>query len=174
MSLAVKNARAASQGGVGRGRNVSSGDPGLFGGLIGGIGGFLRGGPTGAISGAVSGFRGQPRAAAPRALQLPASPWHRGPMPGTGQVRAPGAIAAIQRALPGGATGMQGCPAGHRPNKTAYFLKDGSFVDVGTRCVKIRRRNPLNPRALSRAIGRIESGKRAAKRLSRISIRKKC
>lgn len=70
--------------------------------------------------------------------------------------------------------GKIGCPSGYRPNKSDYFLKDGTFVAAGTRCVKVRRRNPLNPRALDRAMSRMTSAKRAAKKIGRISIRKKC
>ena len=91
-----------------------------------------------------------------------------------GQIPSPGVIAAGQRAIPGGATGMEGCPQGHRPNKSGYFLRDGTFVAPNTVCVKIRRRNPLNPRALSRSMARIESAKRAADVLKRITIRPKC
>jgi hypothetical protein len=39
--------------------------------------------------------------------------------------------------------------------------------------VKNRRRNPLNPKAASRAISRLESAKRAVKDLGRVSIRKR-
>lgn len=66
------------------------------------------------------------------------------------------------------------CPPGYRPNKSSYFLTDGTFVPKDSRCVKIRRRNPLNPRALDRAMGRLTSAKRAAKKLGRVTIRKKC
>lgn len=79
------------------------------------------------------------------------------------------AVAAAQQA---GTT--IACPSGFKPNKSDYFLKSGEFVPEGTRCVRIRRRNPFNPRAIDRAIGRIEGGKRAAGRLNRITIRKKC
>ena len=172
MSLAVKTARAASQGGIGPTRSVGAGDPGLFGALKGAVGGFLRGGPLGALGGAVSGYRSTPgerwgpqRQQVPQ-IQLPMPPAGGGRLVMNG-ARGPGQVVS-----PAGS--LISCPAGTRPNKTAYYLKNGQFVDVGTRCVKIRRRNPLNPRALSRAISRIESGKRAAKRLSRISIRKSC
>ena len=92
----------------------------------------------------------------------------------------PGLIGKIQRAVPGGATGTMvgpapfgangmACETGFRPNKTSYFLKDGTFIEKGTRCVKRRQRNPMNPRALSRAIGRIDAGKRFQNRMSQIS-----
>ena len=165
MSLAVKTARATSQGGIGRGRNVTAGDPGLFG-FLGGVAktalSFVTGGPGAAVRTAVSQVRG-PRPGVPRASVLPAP----GPARFTVQ---PSAI------LPGGdpfitAGAAVACPQGHHANKSDYFLRDGSFVAKGTRCVKNRRRNPLNPRAASRAIARITSAKRATKMLGRITIR---
>ena len=65
----------------------------------------------------------------------------------------PGAIAAVA------------CPAGCHPNKSDYFLRSGSFVGKGTRCVRNRRRNPLNPRALDRALSRLGSAQNAVERL---------
>jgi len=54
-----------------------------------------------------------------------------------------------------------GCPPGMRPNKSGYFRRSPAggvvFIDKGTVCVKSRRRNPLNPRALDRAVGRVAS-----------------
>lgn len=77
----------------------------------------------------------------------------------------------------GGTTGAPaqngaGCGKGFHPNKTGYFTAQG-YVAPGSRCVKNRRRNPLNPRALSRSIARISSAKNAAKFLSRVSVRPK-
>lgn len=66
------------------------------------------------------------------------------------------------------------CPPGFRANKSSYFLRDGTFVAAGSKCVRSRRRNPLNPRALDRAISRVSSAKRASSKLGAISIRKKC
>jgi len=86
-----------------------------------------------------------------------------------------GGLAARQRFFPGGATGVgTGCGQGSRPNKSGYWLKNGQYVAPETVCVKSRRMNPLNPRALSKAMRRIESAKRASSVLSRITIRKKC
>ncbi len=79
---------------------------------------------------------------------------------------------ARQRFFPTGATGLgEGCASGFHPNKSAYFLKNGTFVEAGSRCVKNRRRNPLNPRAASKAISRLESAKKAVGRINRITIR---
>jgi len=90
------------------------------------------------------------------------------------QVPARGARAMIQRAVRGGETGMEVCTTGYRANRSGYWLQGGQYVEPGTVCVRKRRMNPLNPRALSRAMRRIESAKRATSVLSRISIRKKC
>ena len=65
-----------------------------------------------------------------------------------------------------------GCPSGFHPNKSSYFLKDGTFVPEGTRCVKNRRRNAANPRALDRAISRLNSAKRLQSKLSGFSTKK--
>jgi len=170
MSLATKVARATSQGGmVGR---VPYGDPGLFGAIGGalktvarGAAGFFAGGPAGAAAAVIPGLIGGGGGGgiAP---------------PGGVVAPVPGVRGAIQRAIPGGQTGYMvegGMPLkGYRANKTSYFLKDGTFVPAGTRWVKIRRRNSLNPRALSRAMSRLEGAKKASKSISRISIRKKC
>jgi hypothetical protein len=48
------------------------------------------------------------------------------------------------------------CPSGYRPNKSDYFLKDGTFVAKGTRCVRIRRRDLGNTKALRRADSRVD------------------
>ncbi len=104
-----------------------------------------------------------------------------GPSPVT---RTPGIRGAVQRFLPGGATGFEVgaaataagmAPKGFHLNKTGYFLSSaeefGTFVAPMTRFVRNRRRNPGNMRAADRAISRIESAKRMAKRLSRITVR---
>ncbi len=168
MSLAVKVARAGSQGGIGAGRRVSSGDPGVFG-FLKGLGktalSFATGGPQAALGTAFSQVRG----GRPTAPSMPVLP-------------VPGVRAAAQRFFPGGATGLEtrgeavgtklACPSGYRPNKSDYFLKDGTYVEAGTRCVKNRRRNPMNPRALSRAIARIDGGKRLQNTLGEITTAK--
>jgi len=105
------------------------------------------------------------------------------------QIPAPGALAAIQRFLPGGQTGMMdpsqfevttamlaGKPTGwpgYHWNKSGYFLMSGEYVPAGTRAVRNRRRNPCNPRAVSRALSRVKSAKRFAKSISHVSIRKR-
>lgn len=95
--------------------------------------------------------------------------------PGGPQTPGTGLVNRIQQIIPGGATGMvaAGRPAGYHANKSSYWLNDGTHVPAGTRWVKNRRRNPLNPRALSKAMGRVTSFKGAATAASRITIRKK-
>lgn len=70
-------------------------------------------------------------------------------------------------------------PRGYVRNKSSYYRRDpqtGQTVHIpaGTVWRRTRRTNPLNPRAADRAIRRIESAKRAAKMLNRVTVRKKC
>lgn len=180
MSIQLKAARYGSQGGI-RGQ-VRSGDPGLLGGILGGIGGFLTGGPVGAVTGAVSGWRGTPKPQAKPTPVLNVTGMPQGP--GVSSrfpvVKKPGVRGAVERMLPGGSTGYEvvaqtngKAPGGYHWNKSDYFLRDGTFIPKGTKLVKNRRRNALNPRAASRAMSRLESAKRAVKDLSRVTIRKK-
>lgn len=84
-----------------------------------------------------------------------------------------GMSGAQQVAMANASMNGMGCPRGYHPNKSEYFLKDGTFVPKGSRCVRNRRRNSLNPRALSKAIGRVEGFKKAAKRAGHITVRKR-
>lgn len=63
------------------------------------------------------------------------------------------------------------CQGGFHPNKATYFLKSGQRIMKGTVCVKNRRTNPMNDRAASNAIKRLESGRKAIKNIQRVSIR---
>ncbi len=132
-----------------QGLTRAQGDPGFFS-FLGKIAGRVARaipGPIGLAAGAILG-----RGTAPRpvpAQQLPR--FQPTPLPGIG--------AGIARILPGGETGFecppgQACPKGMRLNKSAYFLKGGQFVAPMTRCVKIRRINAGNGRAVRRAIRR--------------------
>ncbi len=200
MSAAIKVARASVVGRAAPG--VPQGDPGLFGGLFGAVKGGLRGlisgGPFGVIKGAASGFQaGFGRPQIPTSIQSPTGPvlppipaplsiasLPQLPTTGIGgrgvQVQpTPGIRAAVQRFFPGGATGLQVPvttngfqPKGFHLNKSDYFLKDGTFIAKGTQFVKNRRRNPLNPRALRNAIGRIDAGKIWQGKLHEISTAK--
>ena len=76
-----------------------------------------------------------------------------------------------------------GCPSGYKPNKSGYYRRikspgnpEGSvyYIAPKSRCVKIRKRNAANPRAADRALNRIQSAKRFATKMNRVTIRKKC
>lgn len=158
MSGIIKASRSVSQGGM-YGQTVQDG--GLLG-FLGNVGkaalkgaaGFLTAGPAGAAVGVASQFigggsKGGPPARIP--TNVPALP-------------TPGILGGIQRVVPGGKSGyVSAAPAegmrGYHLNKSDYFLKDGTYVPKGSRWVKNRRRDPLNPRALRRAISRIDAGK---------------
>jgi len=170
VSLIIKAGRAASQGGIGAGRRVGAGDPGVFDFLKRAARtaiGFATGGPVGAISAFTGVSRGRP--------DVPAGPVMT--RPGVTRFREPSATTrAVQGALPFGKTGIEtvqiACPKGYRPNKSSYFLTDGTFVPERSKCVKFRRRNPMNAKALSRAIARIDGGKRLQNTLSEITTAK--
>ncbi len=65
------------------------------------------------------------------------------------------------------------CPPGCHANKAGYHLKNGTFVQEGSRCVTNRRRNPLNPRALDRAAGRLRSAQKAVRFLQAAKLPRK-
>lgn len=56
-------------------------------------------------------------------------------------------------------------PRGFHVNKSAYFLRDGTFVAAGSRFVRNRRLNNANGRAQDKAIVRLEKGQDHAKKL---------
>lgn len=144
-----------------------AGDPGLFG-FLGKVGQSLIGSIPGVGPVAQAGFK---------AL--------KGKGKRAGQVtRVPGLRGRAQRFFPGGATGFEvrgagqvgtqlACPRGFHPNKSDYYTSEG-YVAEGTKCVRDRRRNPLNPGAASKAISRISAAKRATRALGRVTIRKSC
>ena len=190
MSLQKQNAKArygASRPGMGSVRSIPrgypSGDPGIFGDIWGGI--------KGAIGGAVKGFIGTPTPTSPAAtspflppMVSPTLPFQGVPMNGGGlpQIDKPGVRGAIERYLPGGETGMMDDPryragkpsqSGWHWNKSGYFLKSGEYVEAGTKQVRNRKMNPLNPSAVKSSIRRLGRAKTAAKDINRITIRKK-
>lgn len=160
MSLALKVSRAGTQGGM-YGTVDGGGILSALGGAVKKIGGAAIAVATG------GGIAGAARAILPNRAPAPARPVV---LPGLGNVAPagvprPGIVAAAQRAIPFGATGLgEGCPQGYHPNKSGYMTRSG-WVEKGTRCVRNRRRNPLNPRALDRSISRIESAGKAVKAL---------
>jgi len=56
-------------------------------------------------------------------------------------------------------------PRGMHLNKSSYFLRDGTFVEKGSRFVSNRRLNNANGRAQNKAIVRLEKGQDHAKKL---------
>lgn len=200
MSLAIKQSKAnvgrSMQSGYMLSRRAYMGDPGLFGflgkaaGSILGVASKVLPGPAGIAAGAIGGAIGGSAAKSGASAFFGKITGTQGisgmsgggpggaaflPVPQqTPMVPTPGFGGAVARVLPGGSSGYQPAgpaPSGYHWNKSDYFLKDGTFVPAGSRLVKNRRRNPLNPRAASRAISRLESAKKATKRLDRISVK---
>jgi len=137
-----------------QGLTRAQGDPGFFsflGGLARTVGGIIPG-PAGTLLRGLGGIgRGVQAQQPPRVMQ----PLGMQTVP----VPVPGIVGVGQRLIPGGESGFVcppsgGCPSGFRPNKSAYFLKGGEFVAPGSRCVRIRRINPANGKAVRRAIRR--------------------
>lgn len=188
MSAAIKMAKANYQG-----------DPGLFG-FLGNIAkgalGIATGGASTALLGAAQTILGGAKKSSPSILvtsrpsagtvltagSIPALPARPGIIAGADSVVSRGVTLGplnIGSQTVYGPT-AQIAPAGPAPrgkhlNKTGYFLKGGQYVAPGSRWVSNRRRNPLNPRALSRSMARLTSAKKAASGMARISIRdRKC
>lgn len=108
--------------------------------------GGLVGGPIGAVIGGAAAVATAPRKA-------PALP-----PPGTigGAVSFPGGTTVSVAGVPGMAAGMTAagcCPAGYHPDKA-----------TGTKCVRNRRMNVANPRALRRSMRRVQGFEKLAKR----------
>ncbi|KKL55718.1 hypothetical protein LCGC14_2252630, partial [marine sediment metagenome] len=183
-------ARAGGPSAVFQGRRDLRGDPGFFGSIgkfFGGaaktVGGLLPG-PAGTIltaaGGLISGGSGtvigRPvSVAAAQPIRRDASitsftqekfPGKIGPFDvdvfGFGQEGASislfGPNGGQSTAIARGANGA--CASGFHLNKAAYTLKSGQRIEKGTVCVKNRRRNPLNDRAASNAIRRLEGARK--------------
>lgn len=182
-------------------RSRYSGDPGLFdviGKVVGGIGkiaggaigGLLSGGPIGAIGGAVSGLAGAigvksggaaqavpvskatlPTVSGKNTFALPQA----SALPGTGlQIPTITPVGTSSAPSSGASIGANGqlCLRGYHLNKSEYFHKRLQMVvQPGTACVKNRRMNPLNPRAASRAMRRLDGFSRATKSVERMMIK---
>ena len=162
-------------------RRQAQGDPGIFGDIGRFIGGAVKSIPV--VGGLVgSGITALANVVDPIKQPTPAIPPMLTPRYPTttvgGRVPSPGVMGAVERFLPGGETGYergrpgQSVGGGYRWNKSGYWLKDGTYIEPGTKIVKVRRRNALNPKALDRAMSRVTSAKRASKKLSRVTIRK--
>ena len=180
MSLAISIAKSSARG-----------DPGFFGSLLKGIGGavsgFVTGGPLGAITGAYKGVTsggGSTRsqialANAPVGVSTGGKPLMApvslagfslanavapSPGPGSSLIHHP-----IERLMNEAVFTDQPPPGGgYHANKGRYWSeKLGRAVQPGELWVKNRRRNPLNPRAASRAIRRLKSAHKATRAINR-------
>ena len=180
------------------------GDPGLFGflgglarkatGLVGGLGipGISGGAriasrglaavlgaksriqPRAVVSGGAGGFMLPPARSGVTQMRLGPGTAPMGPRNGAAPPAQPrGSQMAVQMVGPRGE-----CPAGFRPNKTGYWVTSSqgtpSFVSPGERCVRRRRRNPTNIRALDRAMSRVISANRLREKLKGWPTAKRC
>lgn len=176
MSMQMQAARARTMG-----------DPGLLstiGKIAGGVTGFVTGGPAGAVAGWKSGgalgstIEGAFGGSKPPTMRVPGGGSLVPQGPGTTTTRTTGPLPWQTKTVtttptPQAVNGATiGCPSGYHPNKSGYFTKSEGWIPKGTKCVKNRRRNPANPRALDRAIGRLNSAKRLQSKLSGFSTRK--
>lgn len=148
----------------------------LLSGVLGAVGGFITGGPAGAILGGISGYQGGPGGSpgtsiAIRPPNLPAIGAGGGyniGIGGPGGINFGGNFGLNVGAGAGGAPVGGACPKGWHLNKhpLAASKKHGA-VPARSICVRNRSMNPLNPRALRKALSR---EKRARKLLSRLHI----
>jgi hypothetical protein len=182
MSLAMRQARYA-QGDPGLFGFLG----GIAKGVVGAAGGFLTGGPAGAILGAARAIIPQAkpisvakattmtplqsgvltsRFPAPLPAQAPFSGVKIGPGGVAIGTQYGGSTAVVPARTTGALVGAGAgtpCTSGYHYNKTAYYTKRYGVVEKGSVCVKNRRRNPLNPRALSRAMSRVKSAQKAVR-----------
>jgi hypothetical protein len=201
VSLVLRAAKVmrmhGQMGAVPRARAHFRGDPGILGSIgkfiggVAGIAGKLIPGPIGMVAGGVSSLltgAGKPLNpsvnvasiygargfTAPQDPQFPQLPY-----PLTAPIMPLGRGNTTQGGTAGGTdwnssareTSGTPCGRGYHYNKSGYYSQRYGWVAKGSVCVKNRKRNPLNPRAASRAMARLSSAKKAVKALNRISIR---
>jgi|GEM_PF-5937105 len=200
MSMAIKVAKSQYQGDPGLFGFLGKAVGTIGKGLVGAATGFITGGPGGAIMGAARTVLPTSKPQVFVQQKVGATTLTTGSMsglPALPGIGLPGGIGPkgvsvvpfgqgglyqpVSQMAPTGSTGpLVGAPAaggvacttrGYHLNRTGYFTKRYGFIEKGTICVKNRRRNPLNPRALSRAMARLSSAKKAASCLGRYSIR---
>lgn len=168
MSLAMKRARFATQGGLSG--NVQAGGFGsFFGGLAEAAAGTLPVVGPG-ITAAINltrrrGSAGGAKKPGPPGLTLP------GFTPGEPTRLSQQRFNQRQQVASTNGQAAVACPSGFHPNRSSYFTLAG-FVPKGTRCVKNRRRNPMNAQALDRAIRRVDAGKGLQGKLAEITTKK--
>jgi len=89
--------------------------------------------------------------------------------------KGPGGVLGAFPGVPGGVTGFAEppqadgtCPPrGFHLNRSSYFLRDGTFVEKGSRFVKNRRLNEANGKANNHSIRRLERAQGQAKKVLR-------
>lgn len=199
MSASMKLAKMRTTG-YGRGYAGDPGLFGFLGKAIGGIAkvglgiakslpgvGSVVTGVTGGLSGLLSRkFGGAPAPVATTSFPMSFSPAAAIQMQSAigmqdpSRMRVPGTVGTIPRAAKPGLTTPPPDASGRwRANKTGYYVQaiDGSpeqggiWVPAESVWVRKRRRNSLNPRALDRALSRVTSAKKAARKLGRVTIR---
>jgi hypothetical protein len=167
------------------------GDPflgGVFKAIGGAVKGFVTGGPLGAVSGAIGALKPNPKqgtALAP-AVHITAPQLAQGSPPfagirvgvpsgfqvgfqGPGGGVYPGDQGPVGTMLPQGF--IPGCQLkGTRPNKSSYYRRipgtlQGQLIPKGSVCVKSRRMNIANGRALRRAVRRAQGFAKMARRV---------
>jgi hypothetical protein len=169
----------------------------IWSGIKGAAGGFLTGGIGGAIlggaAGIASGNKGKPKNPS-IGLGLAGTRFDTSRLalaqPGDTRIFSPGGDISIGGGLPpmlsspgrGNTTAQgtsgtdwndranslqQACPKGYHANKSGYYSQRYGWVPAGSTCVKNRKRNPLNPRALSRSMARVGSAQKAIKSIVR-------
>lgn len=153
------------------------GDPGLLGSLFGGIGkvvgGVLGATPVGAAAKAILPiFKGQPQQPQLPALPPPTGVQPRADVPFFPDITGRGIV------LPEQMGPLAVCNyKGYHPNKSSYFTKGGGtsryppqilYHPKGTNCVRTRRMNVANPRALRRALRRAQGFAKLARRYIRV------
>lgn len=193
MSLRIQATRVRQMGDPGLFDVLGSIGKAIVGTVGGAVKGLVTGGPLGAVTGGLGGLATSTGIIKTPAISraVPITPVLRGAtqapirqtgqaMPGTGvQVQLPsvgagginlgGFQAGSFGPMTGGGTPMVAAPngqlcqvKGYHLNKSGYFTRQG-YVPAGTACVKNRRMNPLNPRAASRAMRRLDGFSRAAR-----------
>ena len=116
------------------------------------------GGIVGGIIDLVGGVIGGRSPGLPSFPQAPTG--QRPPLPGTGDLGRSGPDFTLGGEIPpGNGASCPTCCKGFHPNKSRGC--DG--MPPGSKCVKNRRMNPLNPRALKRAVRRAKGFERAVK-----------
>ena len=142
---------------------------GSIGGIVGGIGGFISGGPAGAIAGyklgSSLGGGSAPTPSLPSGFG-PFVPAQGGGLSMPFPVNGPGGV-PLPGYNPAPSSGTGGtCPRGYHLNKHALAAsKHHGALPARSTCVRNRHLNPMNPRALSRALRREKRARKIVRKL---------